>query len=40
MKTLETIAGFCLGLVTLLIMLGGASVAFGSIGRYMKIKSM
>jgi hypothetical protein len=40
MKVLETIAGFFIGLVSLLIVLVGALVAFGSIGRYMKNKSM
>ena len=40
MRALEAIAGFFIGPVTMLILAVGASVAFGSIGRYMKNKSM
>jgi hypothetical protein len=40
MRVLEWLAGFLLGLVSLLILLVGSLVAFGSIGRYLKAKSM
>jgi hypothetical protein len=40
MKALEIIGGSLIGLVTLLILAVGALIAFGSIGRYMKNKSI
>jgi hypothetical protein len=40
MKVLEVIGGVVLGSVSLLILLVGAIFAFGSIGRYLKAKSM
>jgi hypothetical protein len=40
MKLLEVIAGWLLGLVTVFVIMIGSLVAFGSIGRYMKTKSM
>jgi hypothetical protein len=40
MKVLEFIGGVALGGVSLLVLLLGSLVAFGSIGRYLKAKSM
>ena len=40
MRVLEAIAGFVLGFVSLLILLVGSLVAFGSIGKYLRAKSM
>jgi hypothetical protein len=40
MRALEAIAGFFIGLITLLILLFGAFVAVGSIRRYLKNESM
>jgi hypothetical protein len=40
MKALEVLGGVALGLVTLLVVGVGSLFAFGSIGRYMKAKSM
>jgi len=40
MKALEVIGGVVLGSVSLLILVVGAIFAFGSMGRYLKTKSM
>ncbi len=40
MKALEFLGGVALGGVSLLVLLLGSLVAFGSIGRYLKVKSM
>ena len=40
MKVLEAIGGFFIGLVTLLILGVGGNFAFGSMGKYMRNKSM
>jgi hypothetical protein len=40
MKALEYIGGVALGGVSLLVLLLGSLVAFGSIGRYLHTKSM
>jgi hypothetical protein len=40
MKPLEVIGGVVLGSVSLLILVGGALFTFGSLGRYLKTKSM
>ncbi len=40
MKVLESIGGVVVGVVTLLILAVGALFAVGSIGRYLKAKSM
>jgi hypothetical protein len=40
MKALEFTGGVLLGGVSLLVLLLGSLVAFGSIGRYLKTKSM
>jgi hypothetical protein len=40
MRALEAIAGFVLGLASVFVILIGMLVAFGSIGRYVKTKSM
>jgi hypothetical protein len=39
-NAIEVIGGVAIGTVSLLILVVGALVAFGSLGRYMKIKSM
>jgi hypothetical protein len=40
MRVLETVAGFVIGLVSLLVAGVGALAAFGSIGRYIRMKNM
>ena len=40
MKALEFLGGVVLGSVSLLVLLLGSLVAFGSIGRYLKAKNM
>ena len=40
MRVFEAIAGFLIGLVTLLIVGVGGIFAFGSMGKYVKNKSM
>ncbi len=40
MKPLEFLGGVVLGGVSLLVLLVGSLFAFGSIGRYLKAKSM
>ncbi len=40
MKYVESIGGVVVGVVTLLILAVGALFAVGSIGRYLKAKSM
>lgn len=40
MRALEFIGGIVLGLISLCVLLIGSLVAFGSIGRYLKTKSM
>jgi len=40
MKVLEMIGGFLLGTATLLVLGVGCLFAFGSMGRYLKSKSM
>lgn len=40
MKALEVMVGIAIGLVTMVILVGGAAFAFGSIGRLMKSKAM
>jgi hypothetical protein len=40
MRVLEVIAGVCIGLVTLLILVVGGVFAFGSMGRVIKNKIM
>jgi hypothetical protein len=40
MRVLEAIAGVCIGLVTLLILCVGGIFAFGSMGKYIRNKSM
>jgi hypothetical protein len=40
MRVLEAIAGFAIGVVTLFILVGGGIFAFGSMGKYIRNKSM
>jgi len=40
MKVLESIAGIAIGTVSLLILGVGALFAFGSMGKYLRAKSM
>ena len=40
MRVLEAIGGVCIGLVTLLILGAGGIFAFGSMGKYIRNKSM
>jgi len=40
MRALETIGGFLLGIVSVLILVVGSLFAVGSIGRYLKTKNM
>ena len=40
MKALEVLGGIALGGVSLLVLLLGSLIAFGSLGRYIKAKSM
>jgi hypothetical protein len=40
MRVLESIAGLCIGLVTLLILGVGGIFAFGSMGKYIRNKTM
>jgi hypothetical protein len=40
MKALEFLGGVALGSVSMLVLLVGSLVAFGSIGRYLKVKNM
>jgi hypothetical protein len=40
MRVLEAIVGFAIGVVSMLILVVGGIFAFGSIGRYLKARSM
>ena len=40
MRILEAIAGVMIGIVTLLILVVGGVFAFGSMGKYLRNKSM
>jgi hypothetical protein len=40
MRILESIAGFFIALVTLLILIVGGIFAFGSMGKYIRNKTM
>ena len=40
MRILEAIAGVLIGIVTLLILVVGGVFAFGSMGKYLRNKSM
>jgi hypothetical protein len=40
MKVLEVVGGFLLGAVTIVVVAVGGLFAFGSMGRYLKVKNM